>query len=70
MGVAVSTEFDMLQEAIVLPPYVAMAIRPRPGVWEFVLFNFHELNVEQLNIAEYLKFKERLEDERSAFFKP
>ncbi|XP_031485209.1 sucrose synthase 4-like isoform X2 [Nymphaea colorata] len=53
----------MLQESIVLPPYVAMAIRPRPGVWEFVLFNFHELNVEQLNIAEYLKFKERLEDE-------
>ncbi|CAN6468698.1 unnamed protein product [Victoria cruziana] len=51
------------QEAIVLPPCVAMAIRPRPGFWEFVLFNVHELSVEQLNVAEYLQFKERLEVE-------
>ncbi|CAN6468700.1 unnamed protein product [Victoria cruziana] len=40
-----------------------MAIRPRPGFWEFVLFNVHELSVEQLNVAEYLQFKERLEVE-------
>lgn len=66
---AVSNEISTLQEAIVLPPCVAMAIRPRPGFWEFVLFNVHELSVEQLNVAEYLQFKERLEVERSVSFK-
>ncbi|KAM0947640.1 putative sucrose synthase [Dioscorea sansibarensis] len=55
--------FDVLksaQEAIVLPPFVAIAVRPRPGVWEYVRVNVHELNVEQLSVAEYLRFKEEL----------
>lgn len=50
------------QEAIVVPPFVAIAIRPRPGVWEYVRVNVYELNVEQLNVAEYLHFKEELVD--------
>nr|BCM94854.1 sucrose synthase 2 [Eustoma grandiflorum] len=50
------------QEAIVLPPFVAIAIRPRPGVWEYVRVNVYELSVEQLNVAEYLRFKEELVD--------
>ncbi|XP_021280716.1 sucrose synthase 2 [Herrania umbratica] len=50
------------QEAIVLPPYVAIAVRPRPGVWEFVRVNVHELSVEQLSVSEYLRFKEALAD--------
>ncbi|XP_073136725.1 sucrose synthase 2 [Henckelia pumila] len=48
------------QEAIVLPPFVAIAVRPRPGVWEYVRVNVHELSVEQLTVSEYLRFKEEL----------
>ncbi|XP_008783098.2 sucrose synthase 1 [Phoenix dactylifera] len=50
------------QEAIVLPPWVALAIRPRPGVWEYVRVNVSELAVEELTVPEYLQFKEELVD--------
>ncbi|KAL5191651.1 Sucrose synthase 2 [Glycine soja] len=50
------------KEAIVLPPFVAIAIRPRPGVWEYVCVNVSDLSVEQLSISEYLSFKEELVD--------
>ncbi|KAL4643015.1 hypothetical protein ACB092_02G061900 [Castanea dentata] len=50
------------QEAIVLPPFVAIAIRPRPGVWEYVRVNVFELSVDHLSVAEYLQFKEELVD--------
>lgn len=45
-----------------LPPFVAIAIRPRPGVWEYVRVNVYDLSVEQLTIPEYLRFKEELLD--------
>ncbi|CAH9117465.1 unnamed protein product [Cuscuta epithymum] len=48
------------QEAIVLPPFVALSIRPRPGVWEFVRVNVYDLSVDQLTVSEYLRFKEEL----------
>ncbi|XP_047325411.1 sucrose synthase 2 [Impatiens glandulifera] len=48
------------QEAIILPPFVAIALRPRPGVWEYVRVNVSELNVDQLTVSEYLQFKEQL----------
>ncbi|CAB4262652.1 unnamed protein product [Prunus armeniaca] len=50
------------QEAIVLPPFVALAFRPRPGVWEYVRVNVYELSVDHLTVAEYLQFKEELID--------
>ncbi|GAB2281644.1 Sucrose synthase 2 [Dionaea muscipula] len=50
------------QEAIVMPPFIAIAVRPRPGVWEYVRVNVYELSVEQLTISEYLHFKEQLVD--------
>ncbi|GKU99983.1 hypothetical protein SLEP1_g12752 [Rubroshorea leprosula] len=50
------------QEAIVLPPWVALAVRPRPGVWEYIRVNIHALVVEELREAEYLHFKEELVD--------
>ncbi|KAM7463106.1 hypothetical protein LguiA_031227 [Lonicera macranthoides] len=50
------------QEAIVLPPFVAIAIRPRPGVWEYIRVNVYELSVDQLSVSEYLFFKEELVD--------
>jgi len=53
------------QEAIVLPPFVVIAVRPRPGVWEYVRVNIYELSVEQLTVSEYLSFKEELVDGRS-----
>lgn len=53
------------QEAIIHPPFVALAVRPRPGVWEFVRVNVNELSVEQLSVSEYLGFKEELVDGRS-----
>ena len=54
----------MFQEAIILPPWIVLAVRPRPGVWEYVRVNVDELAVEQLSIAEYLEFKEHLVNER------
>ncbi|KAM0966044.1 hypothetical protein ACFX13_022199 [Malus domestica] len=50
------------QEAIVLAPFVALALRPRPGVWEYVRVNVYELSVDHLSVAEYLRFKEELID--------
>jgi sucrose synthase len=50
------------QEAIVLPPWVALAVRPRPGVWEYIRVNSHALVVEELGAPEYLQFKEELVD--------
>lgn len=55
-----------MQEAIVIPPWVALAIRPRPGVWEHVRVNISELAVEELTVPEYLHFKEELVDGRWA----
>ncbi|KAL5723077.1 sucrose synthase [Ranunculus cassubicifolius] len=51
------------QEAIVLAPFVA--VRPRPGVWEFVRVNISELSVDELTASEYLKFKDDLVDGQS-----
>lgn len=53
-----------IQEAIVIPPWVALAIRPRPGVWEYVRVNVSELAVEELTVPQFLQFKEELVDER------
>lgn len=53
------------QEAIVLPPFVCIAIRPRPGVWEYVRVNVYELSVDHLSVAEYLQFREELVEGQS-----
>ncbi|KAJ1377368.1 Sucrose synthase [Sesbania bispinosa] len=54
------------QEAVVDPPYVAFGIRPNPGVWEYVCVNSEDLSVEAITPTEYLKFKERVYDEKWA----
>ncbi|GKD55869.1 sucrose synthase 2, partial [Tanacetum coccineum] len=56
---------NLAQEGIILPPYVAFAVRPRPGVWEFLRLNVNELSVEQLTVTEFLAFKEELVDGQS-----
>ncbi|KAF5469449.1 hypothetical protein F2P56_013524 [Juglans regia] len=46
------------QEATVVPPYVALAIRRNPGFWEFVKVNSEDLSVDFITASEYLRFKE------------
>ncbi|KAK3013080.1 hypothetical protein RJ639_008677, partial [Escallonia herrerae] len=54
------------QEAAVIPPYVAFAVRARPGCWEFVKVSADDLAVHGLTAREYLKFKEMVYDEKWA----
>ncbi|KAK4490439.1 hypothetical protein RD792_001116 [Penstemon davidsonii] len=51
------------QEAAVVPPHVAFAIRPSPGFWEYVKVSANDLSVEGISATEYLKFKEMTVDE-------
>ncbi|CAI9265475.1 unnamed protein product [Lactuca saligna] len=51
------------QEAAIVPPYIAFAIRPNPGFWEFVKVNSNDLSVEGITATDYLKFKESIVDE-------
>lgn len=55
----------MLQEAIVLPPWVAFAVGLRPDVWDYVCVIVDELAVEQFSIPKYLEFQEHIVDEGS-----
>ncbi|OIV98343.1 hypothetical protein TanjilG_16670 [Lupinus angustifolius] len=59
---AIGEVLRSIQEAIVLPPFIALAVRPRPGVWKYARVNVHELVVDELSAAEYLKFKEEVVD--------
>ncbi|CAA6655810.1 unnamed protein product [Spirodela intermedia] len=54
------------QEAVVLPPIIALAVRPYPGIWEFVRANSDDLSVEDITMSDYLKYKESIYDERWA----
>lgn len=54
------------QEAAVIPPFVAFAVRPNPGIWEFVKVNSVDLDAEGITSTEYLKFKESIFDEKWA----
>ncbi|XP_039135373.1 sucrose synthase 7-like [Dioscorea cayenensis subsp. rotundata] len=54
------------QEAVVLPPFVSFAVRPHPGIWEFVKVHSGDLSVEGITASEYLKAKEILFDEKWA----
>ncbi|KAF0934530.1 hypothetical protein E2562_025626 [Oryza meyeriana var. granulata] len=52
------------QEAAVLPPFVAFAVRMNPGIWEFIKVHSVDLSVEQMMPSDYLKNKEALVDDR------
>nr|KYP61685.1 Sucrose synthase 2 [Cajanus cajan] len=58
--------FSCTQEAAVVPPYVAFAVRPNPGFWEYVKVNADDLQVEGIEAVEYLKYKEMIFDEKWA----
>lgn len=50
------------QEVIVLQPWITLAVRPRPGVWEYIRVNVDALVVEELTPSEFLHVKEELVD--------
>ncbi|KAH0849370.1 hypothetical protein HID58_090337 [Brassica napus] len=54
------------QEAVVIPPNVAFAVRGNPGNWQYVKVNSSDLSVEALSNTQYLKLKEFLFDENWA----
>ncbi|KAK1262263.1 Sucrose synthase 7 [Acorus gramineus] len=54
------------QEAVVVPPHIAFAVRPHPGVWEYIKVNSENLSVEGITTAEFLKYKETVYDEKWA----
>ncbi|XP_077246359.1 sucrose synthase 7-like isoform X2 [Tasmannia lanceolata] len=54
------------QEAAVVPPNIAFAVRPSPGIWEFVKVNAKDLTVDGISASEFLKFKETIFDEKWA----
>ena len=53
-----------MQEAAVVPPYIAFAVRPNPGIWEYVKVNSEDLSVDAITSSEFLKFKETIFDEK------
>ncbi|KAK1295757.1 Sucrose synthase 7 [Acorus calamus] len=54
------------QEAVVIPPHIAFAVRPHPGVWEYIKVNSENLSVEGITTTEFLKYKETVYDEKWA----
>lgn len=52
------------QEAVVLPPLVAFAVRRNPGIWEYIRVHSADLSVDQITPSEYLKCKETLFDDK------
>ncbi|KAL0357625.1 UNVERIFIED_CONTAM: Sucrose synthase 5 [Sesamum calycinum] len=54
------------QEAAVVPPFVAFAIRQNPGVWDYVKVDAGSLSVDIITSTDYLKFKEIIFDEKWA----
>ncbi|KAJ6888139.1 hypothetical protein NC652_029234 [Populus alba x Populus x berolinensis] len=54
------------QEAAVIPPFLAFAVRPNPGFWEYVKVNAEDLSVDGISVSEYLQFKEMIFDEKWA----
>lgn len=53
-----------MQEAVVVPPYVAFAVRPSPGYWEYVKVSADDLAVEPISSSDFLRFKELIFDEQ------
>ncbi|KAL8166699.1 hypothetical protein V2J09_008198 [Rumex salicifolius] len=51
------------QEAAIVPPYVAFAVRSSPGYWEHVKIHANDLTVESIDVTEFLKLKESIYNE-------
>ncbi|XXG39245.1 hypothetical protein AAC387_Pa01g0255 [Persea americana] len=54
------------QEAAVVPPSIGFAVRPNPGIWEYIKVNAEDLSVDSITPSEFLKMKESIFDEKWA----
>ena len=48
------------QEAVALPPSLALALRPGIGMWVYISISSTTLGVDRLSVSEYLGFKEKV----------
>lgn len=49
------------QEAVVLPPWLFLAVRSQPGQWQYLRCSSDpSLALEDVPVAEYLRSKEQL----------
>ncbi|PSC73946.1 sucrose synthase [Micractinium conductrix] len=49
-----------VQEAVVIAPRIAFALRPTMGEWYYVRVSVEDMRVEEMTAAHYLAFKEKL----------
>ncbi len=50
------------EEAAIDGPWVAISVRWRPGRWQFLRFHAEAVDVEEIDVSEFLAVKERLVD--------
>ncbi|KAI5673924.1 hypothetical protein M9H77_14288 [Catharanthus roseus] len=60
---ALGEVLSFTQEAAVVPPNVAFAVRHNPGCWDYVNVNADDLSVTNITPTQYLKFKEIIFDQ-------
>jgi sucrose synthase len=49
-----------VQEAVVIAPRIAFALRPTMGEWYYIRITVEDMRVEEMTAAHYLAFKEKL----------
>lgn len=49
-----------VQEAVVISPRIALALRVAMGDWHYLRINADDMTVEEMSVAHYLAFKEKL----------
>ena len=57
------------QEAILNDPWIYLAVRERVGRWTYLRFHVEALEHEQISVAQFLAFKEKIVDGASEFDK-
>ncbi|KIY96079.1 sucrose synthase [Monoraphidium neglectum] len=57
-----TTLFKTGVEVVVQAPSIAIALRPKPGSWLYVLVHSDNLTADEITTSQYLAFKERLRD--------
>ncbi|EPS61046.1 hypothetical protein M569_13754 [Genlisea aurea] len=59
-GHAFKQLLNATQEAVVLPPWILLAVRPKPGIWLYVKLNVDTLSADEVTVPEYLRYKEQI----------
>ncbi len=55
-----SAMLKTVQEAVVIAPRIAFALRPTMGEWYHIRINVEDMSVEEISASHYLAFKEKL----------